>query len=906
MKNKKVTKNLLIGLLVLIIVVSGGYFGFKYYKNLTRSVKPVYHAVPMNSSAVIEIRNPDIFWTDIREQNIVQQLKDFTKVGPFIENINKLDSLLKQDDNFRRWIRNNPMLISMHYRGGDRFSFLALLQLSNPRQQDEIVEFIGKHSSVSKTGEDPYTYFKAEVNDSVSFYFSVPEGILIASMDQELLHQSLTFLQKGQHILTIDEFRKVHKSRGKDVEANVFFNHRGLHRYLSRHAGEEYVKQFSNWSNYAGWAEADLMMSDDGLWFSGHTLANDSAKHYLQIFKDQKPGNINMPDILPERTALLSYFGYDNFKTFYDKYSQKLDKADELDKYVTNFNAKYDLDLNDYFLSWIGDEFARCVVNEPQGKYFNYAILKARDTKEAKQSLDKLSAAISTYDNIQIDTLNYRGVDIGQLKDPYLLRMFLGQKFDVFKQPYYSILNDYVVFTSSKEAAKYAINQYMLENTLNNNKQYLAFADKIAGQANIYFYYNLRYGKSYVTSRLNEKAKEFVLNNAIDIDDVPLGGIQYQYQEDKIYTNFYFKSDTAHPEMDSGWKVALEAPLACKPDFVVDHYTKQKKIVAFDTQKQMYLINIKGNIEWKIQLKELPIGGVEMIDYYNNGKYQYLFNTPTYVYCVALNGKHVEGFPFETEVKNTNPLTAFDYKNTSDYRIMMAGSDKIIYNYRKDGSQVGGWMKPKSDYLVSTKIERIVLGNKDFIIVADTAGEVQYLSRRGVDRIKPQPAFTNNTEIPFYETTLDGKNVMMTTDKDGRIIFIDKEGNVNKIVLNEFGPDFSFEYADYNRDEQKDFIFLDNNSLFIYDKNYQIIEKRSFDFKVSQDIKYVPNKKDSVILVLRKVNQEVIKIKEETYDSFEEPVFSQFPVLIHEKGNDKGSNLIISMGKRIESIPLSD
>ncbi|MCF8331441.1 MAG: DUF3352 domain-containing protein [Bacteroidales bacterium] len=906
MKNKKVTKNLLIGLLVLIILIPGGYFGVRYYKKLTQGVTPVYHAVPVNSSAVIELKHPGNFWEYLKNQNIAKQLQDITEIDRFFKKTDYLDSLLKQDEDFKRWVQKKPLLLSLHYRGGDHFSYLGLLQLSNTRQEKKVIDFIGKHSKISKTGDEPYTYYKAEINDSLKFYFSVPEGILIASMDRDLLQQSLTFLKKEQHILTIAEFRKVYKARGKDVEANVFFNHRGLHRYLSRLAGDDYVTAFSNWSNYAGWAEADLMMSDDGLWFSGNTLVNDTAKHYLKIFKDQNPGNIKMTDILPARTALLSYYSYDDFNTFYPKYKQKLDKADEQKKYVTNFNAKYDLNLNEYFLSWIDDEFARCVVSDPQGKYYNYAIVRARDTKEAKQSLDKISGAIRNTDRVETDTMNYRGVEIGHLKNPYLLRMFLGKKFDVFKQPYYTILDEYVVFSGSKKAAQYAINQYMLENTLNNNKQYLAFADKIAGQANIYLYYNLRYGKDFLASRLDVKARSFLLNNTDEINDIPLGGFQYQYQGDKIYTNFYFKSDTARREVSSGWQLALEAPLACKPEFVVDHYTKQKKIVAFDKQKQMYLININGKIEWKIRLKELPVGGVEMIDYYNNGKYQYLFNTPSYVYCIALNGKHVEGFPFQTDVISRNPLSAFDYKNTSDYRILMAGKDKYIYNYRKDGSQVEGWQKYQSDHLVLAKIQRIVLDNKDFIIVADTAGGVHFLSRRGVKRIVPQPAFTNNSKIPFYKLTTDGKQVMMTTDKDGRIIFIDKEGKVDKFILNEFSPNFEFEFADYDRDGKRDFIFLDNNSLYVYNQDYQIIEKREFDFEVLGDIKDIPHTQDSIRLILRKTNQEVVKIKPESLETFKDPVFSQFPVLVYDKSDKRGGNLIISTDKRIESIPLSD
>lgn len=905
MEKKKIIKRTLLGILGVLILGVAGYFGYRYYIKLKAEVRPVYHAVPGNSNALIEINKPAEFWKRFKDNQLHQELNKIPEFEKWFSTINFVDSLTNTNEFISKWTRQEKLLFSLHYRGSGRFSVLGMLQLPNTRQRDRIINYMEKHVAISQLTTEPYKIYRAAINDSTDFFFTVPEGIWIASFDKELLHQSIDFLTSEQHILKLENFKKVYESRGKNVDANFYFNHKGFHRFIAKFAADNRTPDLSNWSDYGGWTELDLLMENEGLWFSGYTKVNDSSNQFLNTFIECPPGKIKMPEILPASTALLSYYGFKDFDSFYNDYKTHQGKKKKRKNYIKNFKNEYGIDLSKHLLAWIDDEMAKSVIKASHDTYYQYAVINSRDAKETVQSLNSLALGISENIDKPLDTSEYRGFTIGKLRDPYIFPMTFGQRFNFLVNPSYTVINSYAVFANSDTALKYMINEYMLNETLKNNAHYKNFSQKIAEQANVYLYYNLRYALDYLMPAFTTDVKEFINENKKHLSDIPYGGYQYKYQNGKIYTNFYIKADTSSVhESNAEWQTVLDAPLAKAPEFVIDHYKERKKIIAFDIRKQMYMIDRKGNIEWKIKLKELPLGSVELIDYYDNGKYQYLFNTPSYVYCIALNGKTVKNFPFKAENEMTNPLAAFDYKGDKDYRIVAAGSDMKIYNYQKDGEQTSGWEKPSMEYLVKNKIQRIVLDNKDFIIVADTSGSVKYLSRRGVNRISPEPAFTNDPGTKFYKVNREGKEMMMTTDKAGRIILIDKEGKVNKYTLNEFSVQYSFGFSDINNDGNREYIFLDNSSIYIYNREFEIIRKQQFDNKVHPRLNLYSGDGKPRIFLRTKQNNRIIRLEKHSLKPFKKIQFSRHPVMIYQNPPEKAQNMIITKDNIIESVAI--
>ena len=190
-------------------------------------------------------------------------------------------------------------------------------------------------------------------------------------------------------------------------------------------------------------------------------------------------------------------------------------------------------------------------------------------------------------------------------------------------------------------------------------------------------------------------------------------------------------------EDNTSWQLALDYEIAAGPFLIKNHITKTKDILLFDVRNTMYRISSKGKIEWAIPVAEIPIGTPQIVDYYKNNKYQFLYNSKKNMYLYDLNGNTVENYPIKLETEATAPLSLVNYDNKKKYRILVPQSDGLVHNYQIDGSATNGWLLPSMPSLISKPVQHYAIEKKDFILLADTSGNVVFSNRKGEARIEP-------------------------------------------------------------------------------------------------------------------------------------------------------------------------
>jgi outer membrane protein assembly factor BamB len=147
-------------------------------------------------------------------------------------------------------------------------------------------------------------------------------------------------------------------------------------------------------------------------------------------------------------------------------------------------------------------------------------------------------------------------------------------------------------------------------------------------------------------------------------------------------------------EAQTVWESRLESRVITKPKFVVNHYTGDMEIFVQDDRHNVYLLNNSGRVLWKQKIDGQILSDIYQIDYYKNGKLQFLFNTGEQLHLLDRNGNYVERYPVKLRSPATNGLALFDYEKNRDYRIFLAAEDKGVYLYDKEGSIVKGWSIP--------------------------------------------------------------------------------------------------------------------------------------------------------------------------------------------------------------------
>jgi hypothetical protein len=66
------------------------------------------------------------------------------------------------------------------------------------------------------------------------------------------------------------------------------------------------------------------------------------------------------------------------------------------------------------------------------------------------------------------------------------------------------------------------------------------------------------------------------------------------------------------------------------------------------------------------------------LDYFKNGKLQYIVTTPSYIYLIDRLGRDVEGFPKKKNL-NARFSEVVDYDKSRNYRVAIASGDKDIF-----------------------------------------------------------------------------------------------------------------------------------------------------------------------------------------------------------------------------------
>jgi len=305
--------------------------------------------------------------------------------------------------------------------------------------------------------------------------------------------------------------------------------------------------------------------------------------------------------------------------------------------------------------------------------------------------------------------------------------------------------------------------------------------------------------------------------------------VQFTSFNEMVYQSMTLKHNPNYKEESLvAWKTELEHPMVGKPHIVEDHVTSKYNLIVFDAENQLYLINPEGEVIWKKKLSETPISEVFVVDYYKNGKFQFLFNTANYLHLIDRNGSNVAGYPVKLRSQATNGIAVFDYNNRKDYRILVSCADKLTYNYELNGRQVDGWQKPRSLEIVTKQVERLIAAGKDYIIITDIKGNVRIVDRRGNVRISPRGKLEKSVHADFYLNKTNSKGILLTSDKQGKLLYVSSSGQLSTTDFGQFNADHFFIYEDFNQDGNTDFIYLDGDELHIFDRFKKDLFRFSF------------------------------------------------------------------------------
>jgi hypothetical protein len=280
-----------------------------------------------------------------------------------------------------------------------------------------------------------------------------------------------------------------------DGMLQFYLNYSMLPQFMTCYAAgaNEYVTRLAEalqTSNLSMNIEGDLLKA------TGTTYLNDSIESYLKTLAVTGKAPNEFAEIAPTRTAFCVGLGFTSFSDFFSNFEKNIQR-DVSDYKMYRENLKQvesylGFDLQENFISWIGDEVAVLEI-QSSGKGLDNEtalVLKADNIEKARKDLAFIEKMVRRKTPVKFKSVDHHGYTINYLSMKGLFKVLLGKFFARYDKPYYTIINNFVIFSNHPQALKSIIDDYLAKNTLSRSEEFRTFRKTFDDEGSVFIYMN--------------------------------------------------------------------------------------------------------------------------------------------------------------------------------------------------------------------------------------------------------------------------------------------------------------------------------------------------------------------------------------------------------------------------------
>jgi hypothetical protein len=822
------------GIIVSAVIIIGVLWGLHRHQKYS-SVRAI-DSVPVDAGFFIRINDPNDFFYYLQNRiNYRSELESFNSLASVYDIINRADTSAFINDGPGKEFLSSQVFLSYNKVGKDKIEWSAHFTVENKRQESILKSWLVRHAVNSReyTGFTIYEISAKNVLQS-NLFATLQNGVLSVSGSSLLIETSIRQQQGDLSLANDENFSNLDKTTNNKSDGSLFINFSRLAEFSVPFLDHNAKNISSFLGNIAQWGAVDFEFKEDGLMLNGF-LSESRESLFVSLFDDVGTKKPTISQILPSDVRLFMGYSFSNEKRFKDNlkaYSQHLENDSEIEQLGEQFKLKTGFSYMDAIFDLIDGEFALAYANynasNPDEGHF--LVLQTKGQARCMPVLEK----IQQYYNVNTQPIGYYKVDDATSFPIY--KGFSGKINDAVWNTlipdvpthFFSFYRNYLVFAESRKSLESFLYDNVLKRTLDSHAYYSSFTENFSYEENFFLFAEIPHLYPYVEGSLDPgkfhptSLQEKVLYNFYAV------GMQLSSGSGLNYATIY-ASHAPHRDKQPRtiWQSRIDSLVAMKPALVDNHYTNEKEILVQDEANNLYLINNMGRILWKRALNGPLLSEVFQIDYYQNNKLQYLFNTAEKIYLLDRNGNHVAKYPFTLPVEASNGLAFFDYDNNRDYRLFLALEDNRVYLFDKSGARVAGWDIPQTEGIVKQPVQFFRTSGRDYIVFSDHYRNY-ILDRRGNHRVIPDKSFVRNQRSAFSLEYADSENsALVTTNDSGRLVKIMLPSGRTSFFeeVDASGVDHTFELLHSNDPK---YVLVSPNIMEIYSSNYKRVSSVEF------------------------------------------------------------------------------
>ena len=576
--------------------------------------------------------------------------------------------------------RKCPMSFSLHYSG-------KLVPL--------YVIFTGKAS-------DSAAATLADMTENCGFKTAETGDFMVISESDNLVRSALRHIEQGLSVLDTPGFSDALECvEGRDA---LLISHLHLRKLMSAYTQKKLQRHSDFLERTADWSAFSL---DGGYSLKGRPVYGSEADEFLTALEDCDPSVCEAADFLPSYTLFAASLSLKDFDEYSDGYQAFIDSRQKLQDFKAvqkSLGAKAGMMPEDLF-------------QRLQLKELATAVFKVAGNRE-KVNLFNVESEDAC--------LIFKGNDVSSMRGyvpsvhtwayPGFAASVYGKLFDCADESCFTYIDGWII-TGSRAAIEDYIERNSLDYTLNG---YLADAGTKGllshhpSLATVYFSFSE--DRDELQTCLKPEILTYISPYMKDADCAP-AVLTVGKDGDGLYYTLDMLSlqmkKTKAPSFERDTTVVVPSG----PFKVKNSHTGKMNTFYQNAQNALCLRDENGKDLWGVPFGKPICGTVHNVDYYANGKLQYLFGAGNSIYLIDRLGRYVNGFPLELGEEIVLGPDVYDFSGARKYNIMVLHKDNTIRMYNLKGKMPQAWKGITAAETIKALPERLTLSGKDFWVV---------------------------------------------------------------------------------------------------------------------------------------------------------------------------------------------
>jgi hypothetical protein len=462
---------------LLIAIITMAYLYFSGLSTGKKNRDVALYAASSSSSVVFAFQNDKSILDILSSQNSFEEIISEEKVAQ----LKSLNHFLVENPVIARFLEKQNIYIGLIPNNEKAIDFLYCTQINPNWDSSQLVAALRSTKIKTATVKG---LTQLTLSDGSIFYLNLKHNVLLLSSNREVAKnewRSKTDKNNkfAEHILSTTKLTK-------NSLSEIYINYNNLPDLLKAILPGKLNGELAILNRQDVFSTLTYNYSTNNILFNGTTEIAD-PKDYYQLFTGAGGLKVTISNVLPQNTANYTNYTINNYQTWRESLKAWFVKRKESTKTAMVINRvmeKYHLDLEQTF-----------------PKYFKNQLVTFQLSTGDKLGAIDLSNGDKLRQLLLDLSIDYTD-EIKTFKESDILYTYFGEPFRKFKNPYYIIIDNYMVFANSASSLQSFLFSYRKNSLLVNNTNYVNSIDQLPGTSSITIYLDLKNSKEIIRKTL--------------------------------------------------------------------------------------------------------------------------------------------------------------------------------------------------------------------------------------------------------------------------------------------------------------------------------------------------------------------------------------------------------------------